>query len=204
MKNLILTLGIMSTIISQSVAAEKSKYKEDIITLESDFVNVSANELWQIIGPGFEKAGHWSTAVDHAVGKGEAKFKGATCDERFCELNAKGFSSIKEVITLYNEKNQEFAFDVTEGNPGFVKKVNSHWEVVKVSDTQSKLRITITMHTAKFMGFLMGGMMRANINKVIPTIFRDLKVFAETGDISEQKKERMAILAKKYKSFEKS
>ena len=58
------------------------------------------------------------------------------------------------------------------------------------------LKVTLTMHTSKFMGTLMGGMMRSNIKKVLPTLTRDLKVYAETGEVSEEKKERMAKLAK--------
>lgn len=200
MKSLISTLAIMATLTTALWAQEKANYKEDVMFHESEIINVSADRLWQIVGPGFKDAALWSTAVDHATVSGSGQFEGATCDVRTCDINASGFSKIKEKITMYNDKNLEFAFDVTEGNPGFVKKANSHWEVISVGPNQSRMKITLTMHTTKFMGTLMGGMMKGNVKKVLPTLTRDLKVYAETGDVSEEKKARMLKLAKKSSS----
>ena len=169
------------------------------ITKQSETINVSAEKLWEIIGPGFEHAGEWSTAVDHSVGLGAPALEGATCDERSCDLNAKGFTKIKEKITIYNAQNKELAYDIVEGFPGFVKRANNHWRVVDLGEDMSALEMTITIENKKFMGTLMGGMMKKNINATIPTIFRDLKVYAETGKISKEKQERMAEIEKKSK-----
>lgn len=186
----------MATAISTIGTAEtQAKYKVLMMTKQSEIINVSADDLWEIVGLGFENAGVWSTAVDHSVGSGKAEFEGATCSERACDLNASGFSKIKEILTMYNEKAQELKYEVTEGNPGFVVLASNHWKVIKVGENQSRLEMTITMHLKKFMGTLMGGMLKRNINKLIPTIFDDLKIYAETGQISEQKKKRMAKLA---------
>ncbi len=185
-------ITVLTAIISLTVMGQSEKsYKQIEVGQTSEVINVSADKLWEIIGPGFENVGYWSTAVDHATPSGEGNFDGATCNERLCEVSAKGFDTLKEVITTYDAKNRTLAYDVTEGLPGFVVLSNSKWQIIEVGPNQSQLVVTISMQTKKFMGSLMGGMMKSNINKVIPTVFRDLKIYAETGDISIEKKERM-------------
>ena len=44
-----------------------NKYKE-VKMSKPVAINVSADALWEIIGPGFADAGKWSTAVDHSAG----------------------------------------------------------------------------------------------------------------------------------------
>lgn len=184
--------------VSQNIFAQKQKkYKVLKISQQSEPIHVSADKLWEIVGTGFEDAGKWCTVVDHSVGLGKSEFDGATCKNRACDLNAKGFSKIDEVITLYEEDKKEIAYDVVEGTPGFVKKYNSHWKVIDLGNGKSAVQINNTIEAKKFMGSLMGGMMKKNVNKALPTIFRDLKVYAETGEISEEKKERLAKLEAK-------
>ena len=164
---------------------------------KSVVVNVSANDLWQIMGPGFADAGKWSTAVDHSVGHGEGKFYGATCDTRSCDLSAKGFSSVHERITEYNDNNRTLAFDVFEGMPGFVINANNRTVITELDHDRSKAELQITMQLKPFLGWLLGGMLKKNINNLIDSALDDLKVFAETGKPSAQKQARMKKLSAK-------
>lgn len=173
---------------------KEKKVKIVVVEKTSEIINATADRVWEITGPGFGEVGKWSTTVDHATISGEPEFEGAVCSTRSCDLNAKGFSSINEKITAYDAKNKTLSFDIVEGVPGFVTRAYSHWEVIKVSETTSKLKVTTTMEMKKFMGGLMGGMIEKTINKTIPLIQSDLKVYAETGEVSESKKARMASL----------
>lgn len=160
-------------------------------------INVSSDALWEIIGPGFSEAGKWSTAVDHSVGHGVGKFEGAVCDTRSCDLSAKGFTSVNEKITEYDIKNKTLAFDVIEGTPGFVTRLSNRTVVTDLGNGRSKAELQITMHMKPFMGWLMGGMLKKNINNLLDSALEDLKVYAETGSPSDRKKARMAMLATK-------
>jgi hypothetical protein len=72
---LLLNILIMATAISTiGTAQTQTKYKVITMTKKSQIMNVSADALWEIVGPGFENAGVWSTAVDHSVGSGNAQF----------------------------------------------------------------------------------------------------------------------------------
>ena len=196
---LALTILSMEAIATTNKKTEKKKYKEIKLTRESDVIDVPADQLWEIVGRGFEKAGEWSTAVDHSVGSGDAEFEGATCSNRMCALNARGFDKISETLTKYDEESQELIYTVDEGMPGSVTLASNHWTVMDLGNGKSALKMNITMHTKKFMGSLMGGMMKKNINNTMTTVFDDLKVYAETGSISKEKAARMAKLTNKKK-----
>jgi len=158
-------------------------------------VNVSADDLWQIIGPGFADAGKWSTAVDHSAGHGEGKFDGASCDTRSCDLSAKGFSSVNERITEYDNSNRTLAFEVFEGMPGFVTNTNNRTVITELGQGRSQAELQITMHMKPFMGWLLGGMLKKNLNNLIDSALDDLKVFAETGKPSGRKQARLKKLS---------
>lgn len=160
-------------------------------------VNVAAEDLWQIIGPGFAEAGKWSTAVDHSVGHGEGQFDGATCDTRSCDLSAKGFSSVNEKITEYDASNKTMAFDVYQGMPGFVTYTNNRTVITELGQDRCQAELQITMHMKPFLGWLLGGMLKKNLNDLIDSALDDLKVFAETGKSSDRKQARMKKLSAK-------
>ena len=160
-------------------------------------VNVSADDLWQIVGPGFSEAGKWSTAVDHSEGHGEGQFDGATCDTRSCDLSAKGFTSVNEKVTEYDAPNRTMSFDVIEGMPGFVTYTNNRTVITPLGDKSSKAELQITMRMKPLMGWLMGGMFKKNLSNLIDSALDDLKVYAETGQPSGRKQARMKKLAAK-------
>lgn len=180
-----------------TVTMAKNKFKEVKIVKRSETIHVSADKLWDIIGPGFANASHWSTNVDHSVGSGTPEFEGATCSSRSCDVNAKGFNKIDEKLTLYNASNKELTYEITDGNPGFVVLASNNWKVIDLGNNQSALEMNLEFKMKKFMGFLMGGMLNKNINSFVPVIFKDLKIYAETGEISDDKKERLKKLATK-------
>ena len=62
---------------------------------------------------------------------------------------------------------------------------------------KSALKMNLTMHLGKFMGAIMGGMFNRSLQKTFTVMFEDIKVYAETGDISKAKKERIAKLEQK-------
>ncbi len=174
-----------------------SEKRKEVKMSKSVVVNVSAKDLWQIVGPGFAEAGKWSTAVDHSVGHGEGKFEGATCDTISCDLSAKGFSSVNERITEYDDSNHTLAFDVFEGMPGFVTYTNNRTVITDLSQDKSQAELQITMHMKPLLGWLLGGMLKKNLSNLIDSALDDLKVFAETGKPSDRKQARIRKLSSK-------
>ena len=173
---------------------KEQKVKTVSISKTGEVINVSAEELWKIVGDDFANVGKWSTSVDHSSGSGTPAFEGATCSDRGCDLNAKGFSSIKEKLVQYDAEKHELTYEVYDGFPGFVKLASNHWTVKSLSPTTSQVEMNVTMKMKPLMGSLMGGLMKKNINSLLPTVLNDLKVYAETGEVSESKAKRIASL----------
>ena len=182
-----------------TMAQQKDK-KAIKLTQESETINVSAEQLWAIVGPGFGDAYKWATTVDHSTTSGEPEFEGASCSARACELSANGFDKIEEKITKYNVNEMSFAYDVTVGMPSFVNSASNDWTVVRVGPNQSKLVMKADFQVKGLMGTLMKGMMEKKMNKLLGVVLNDLKVYAETGNPSKSKLARMKELAKKSKA----
>ena len=193
MKKLIWTIVGVLTLNTSIMAQKEFEIENEIV------VNVSAEELWEMIGPGFIEVYKWSSNVDHAVGSGESEFEGAVCTDRKCDVNIKGFSSVSENLYKYDQTNMVLAYAVTEGMPGFVTKAINEWSVIPLGNNRSKLVMKAQMGTKGLMGSLMGGMMKKKMGETLVTILNDAKVYAETGEQSEAKKARVEQLAKKQK-----
>lgn len=165
--------------------------REIKLNFKSEPINVSPDELWKLVGPGFADIYKWSVTIDHSSGSGESEFEGAACDIRGCDINAKGFNKVSEKLDYYDEEKQALSYIVLEGLPGFVKLARNHWQVKKHGNKQSKLDINTTIHLNGVMGWLMSGLMKKNISQAINATLRDLKIFAETGKVSKEKAARM-------------
>ena len=176
---------------------KKNKYKEIKQTKVSTIFNVSADAIWQIVGPGFSNASTWSRAVDRATTSGEPDFEGAPCSNRSCELNASGFDKISETIIEYNPEERRLGYSVDSGLPGFVIYMANNWHIREVGANQSQVEMTVTIHLKPFMGTLMGNLFRKNVNKVLDEAIEDLRIYAETGEVSEAKRKRVAELQEK-------
>lgn len=165
-------------------------------------IDVPASELWAMVGPGFIEVYKWSTNVDHAEGQGNSSFEGAACNERFCDVNVKGFNKISEILTVYNQEVMNLAYVVNSGMPGFVTHAENNWTVVSIDSNTSKLVMNATFEVKGLMGSLMIGSMKKQMTKTLDTVLLDAKVYAETGEVSEAKAKRLAQLAKKKKKKE--
>ena len=193
MKNSIKALIVLLTFNSNVMAMKTIEIEKEIV------VNVAANELWEMIGPGFVDVYKWSSNVDHAEGSGTPEFEGAVCSERFCDVNVKGFSKISEKLTKYDPENMVLAYEVLEGMPGFVTKAQNEWTLVPINETQTTFKMKAILQTKGLMGAMMGGMMEKKMSQTLETVLNDGKVYAETGKPSAAKLARIAELEKKSK-----
>ncbi len=196
--NKIIALIVVSITFNLTVMAQKKKYKEIRITHTSEIINVSADSLWNIVRE-FQDVGVWLSGIDKAIGSGTPEFEGASCSERVCHVNVKGFNVLHEKLTLFNDTTRELAYELTEGGPGFVVFVGNHWSVSEIGANQSILKMEATMHLKKFIGFLFGGKIRRTVKKGLPEALSEIKIYAETGNVSEAKKVRIEKLKRQDK-----
>ena len=192
--NLLLTM-VVALIFNSNIMAQKGFDIEKEIT-----INVTAAELWQIVGPGFVEVYKWSSNVDHAEGGGPGEFEGAFCRERFCDVNVKGFNKISERLTAYDEKAMLLTYEVTEGMPGFIVKASNSWKVIPAGPGKSKLIMNASFLSKGMMGMLTRGMMKKKMTDTLETVLNDAKIYAETGEVSDAKRKRMEKVGKKLQA----
>lgn len=192
----IVALALITITFNLTVMGQK-KYKEIRITKTSETINVSADDLWQIVGPGFQNVGDWITTIDLSTGFGEPEFEGATCSERTCHVNFAGYDKVSEKLTMYNKANRELAYKVTDGMPGFVLYAYNHWTITEIGPNQCTAQMVSTLHLKRFQGFFLGRIMKRKFGKGLDKVFVELKAYAETKEVSEAKKLRIKELEKK-------
>lgn len=190
----IISATILLLTLNSFAMAEKGFDVERNIT-----INVSAEKLWEMIGPGFVEVYKWSSNVDHAEGSGTPQFDGAVCSDRVCNVNVKGFDKISEKLIKYDEASMNLAYVVQDGMPGFITKAMNDWTVVPIDANHCKLVMNAQFRSKGLMGAMMNGMMKKKMVSTLDMVLNDAKVYAETGQISEEKKDRIAQLSKKEK-----
>ncbi len=174
----------------------KSKNQTQFTVERELDINVSPDKLWSIIGHDFADAYIWASSVDHSTGGGNPEFDGATCSERFCDLNAKGFNKISEKLIKYSNEEMNLAYIVLEGMPPFISYAANDWTVKPIGVHNSKLMMKAEFKLEGIIGRFMKPMMKNKIEKLLDVVLNDAKVYAETGKISETKKKRNEQLTK--------
>ena len=81
--------------------------------------------------------------------------------------------------------------------PNFILFAGNHWKVESIGPNQSILKMEATVRLKKFAGTLFGGKLKRTIEKELPISLDELKIYAETGEVSAAKKARLAELEKK-------
>lgn len=188
LKSLFLVGIALTTLITEIMAQKEKKYKVIETTLTSNIINVSADSLWAILRE-FDITAEWTSTLDHSEGAGEAQFEGTTCNERVCTANK---SKLVEKLIMFKDGQKELAYELTEGAPSFVKYAKNHWKVYEISSNQSVVEMDVTMHISKFMNFFLGRAITKQMTKTVGIVQSELKIYAETGEVSEAKKEQIA------------
>ncbi|WP_298537679.1 SRPBCC family protein [uncultured Algibacter sp.] len=176
-------------------ANQKPKYKIVEKTLKSEIINISADSLWAICRE-FDKTAEWTSTLKHSYGTGESQFEGATCSSRICETDF-GKGKVIEELVMFSDENKELSYNLTEGAPGFITLANNHWRVTKIGNNQSKIEMNVTMYMKKFAGFFLSGLIKNQMIKQVGIVLEELKIYAETGEISEAKKKQIEKQKKK-------
>ena len=159
-------------------------------------INVSADRLWSILGDDFDKVGEWARGVDSSGPNTDAAVpEGANVGGRVCQ--APGFGAIKETFTSFDPVEHSYAFEATASKiPSFVRNLTNHTVVKSLGPEQSEVQLRITADTPGVRGALVKAMMTRKFSRGLDEILEDLKIFAESGQISSEKSEAMAKAAR--------
>lgn len=178
---------------TQIMAQKTKKYKIIKRNLSSEIINVSADSLWAIAKE-FDKTAEWTSTLNHSYANDAPKHTGATCSSRTCETSFGNGNKVIEELVLFDEDKRELSYDLIEGVPGFITFVNNHWKIIEIGPEQCKLEMEVTMHMKKFAGFFFSAAIIKQMTKQVNIVLEELKIYAETGKVSEKKRKQLALI----------
>jgi hypothetical protein len=155
-------------------------------------IDVSADELWAILADNFDKVGVWARGVDSSAPNTAAEIPdGAGVGGRVCQ--APGFGAIEETFTAFDQEERSYAFEATASKiPSFVRNITNHTTVKALGPDRSEVQIRITADTDGVRGALVKPVMVRKFGRGIDQILEDLTVYAESGEISDEKTKALA------------
>lgn len=164
---------------------------------ESIEIDTPAAKAWGIIGPNFVNIADWGRGISKSWKNDDvpSSIQGAPAGGRFCDLGKFGIAD--EKIVHYDEQRREISWSASISKmPGFVKNLQNELKVEEINDNTCRVSTNITADLKGIGGFLMGGMMKKNMTKLLKGFVKDWKAYAETGEVSETKKRELAKLGK--------
>ncbi|MEM6290484.1 MAG: SRPBCC family protein [Myxococcota bacterium] len=154
--------------------------------IERSFIaNVSVDRAWAVLGDNFHDVAAWSSGIK--VSRRLAGVGPAGVADRQCEVP--GFGTITERLGTFDAQTRTFAYEVIEGAPSFATHMGNRWSLEAAGAEQTRISFKIRTELKPLAGFLMGWMLKRQMNKLCDEVCDDLKVFLETGKPSQSKLE---------------
>jgi hypothetical protein len=147
-------------------------------------IDAPAEQVWQIIGPGFADVSGWASAVETSRPSGGPGPGDAPCDGRICTVTATGFDHLTETLTHYDPATRSLTYRATRGMPRFVTLATNTWRVQPKPDGGSTFTMHATVHLAG-VGRAVAPLLRGYLLRVGRRTAGDLKSYAETGHVSD-------------------
>ncbi len=158
-------------------------------------IDVTVEELWQILSGGFTDVGTWASLVNWSKPNPQATevLDGAPTGGRICDVP--GFGRTDERIVRFDVESHTIGYSVTaEKIPGFVSPLQNIWNLREAGPGAPRATMNLTAHGRGIRGVVMGPMMKSRFGKAVDRSIEELRVYAETGEASEHKRRRQEKL----------
>ncbi len=149
-------------------------------------INKPVADVWEVLGPGYERAGDWASSVYVSRARaGQPKVAAAPVAGRVCETSLGPFT---ETIEAYDPIARRIAYSATgEKMPGFVRSLVNTWELVPKGSDRTEVRMVLEADIAFPFSLLMGWMMKLQFRKVLRESLEEFRHYVETGRPHERK-----------------
>ena len=149
-------------------------------------IDATADDVWQVIGPGFTRVGDWVAAIATSEPTGEGGPTGAPPTGRTCTVATVGFDRISERLTDYDPAARQVGYRLAGGMPSFVTDAGNTWQARPLPDGRTEFTMDADA-TLSGIGRLFSPLLRHYLARVGRRTSRDLKVYLETGAPSRAK-----------------
>ncbi|MFZ2501271.1 MAG: SRPBCC family protein [Nocardioides sp.] len=152
----------------------------------SIIIDVPAEQVWEVIGPGFARVGEWVSAIGASRGVAVPGPNGAPVAGRACQVAAAGFGQIAEELTSYDPQARRLSYRVSDGMPSFVTGAQNTWQARPYDERRTQFTMDAEF-TLTRTGRLAAPFLRAYLSRVGRRTSADLKALLETGTPSRAK-----------------
>jgi hypothetical protein len=154
-------------------------------------IDATVEELWQILSGAFTDVATWASPVNWSKPNPQATevLDGAPTGGRICDVP--GFGLTDERIIRFDAESHTIGYNVTaEKIPGFVSNVQNIWTLREAVPEAVHVSSNLTADVRGIRGLFLGRTMKSQFGKTIDRSIEDLRVYAETGEVSEHKRRR--------------
>lgn len=151
-------------------------------------INAPADQVWDLLANRFHDVGTWASIIGESTALSTQNLATGIAD-RVCDTPDGVF---KEQMTRFDEQARTFAYVAYEGLPGFVREGGNSWGVRDIGDGKTEVSMHMKFDLNPIAAALMGWMMKRQMTKAGEGVLDDLKVYVETGKVSERKAAAMA------------
>jgi hypothetical protein len=149
-------------------------------------IDATADEVWEVIGPGFTRVGEWVSAIAASEATGDGAANGMPAAGRVCRVVTAGVDRITEQLTAYDPAARRLGYRVAGGMPSFVGDAGITWQAQPLPDGRTEFTMAADVTLTGF-GRLVGLFLRLYLARVGRRTSRDLKALLETGAPSRAK-----------------
>lgn len=151
-------------------------------------IDASIERVWDILANDYTNVGAWTAAIDRSAPVDGALLPGAPAYGRVCDTPDGIF---KERITAFDEEKRILSYQVEEGLPFFVREGGNTWSLAPVNGgAQTRVEMEMRFLMPWLIEALMGPILRKQMSKAAHIFVDDLKVYAESGQVSARKRTR--------------
>lgn len=152
-------------------------------------IDAPAEEVWQLIGPQFDRVGEWASAIPQSAAALEETpaCPAAPVAGRSCESSIPGMPSVSELITHYDDDAMELTYLGTSGMPKFVARATNTWRVERDGPHACLVTVAPTFTGNGAVGRFLCAAMRPMLRRIGRVTLEDLAHYVEHGSPSPSK-----------------
>lgn len=147
-------------------------------------INAPAADVWDLLANRFHEVAQWASIINESDALSTTTGNAGIAD-RVCDTPDGVF---KEQMTSFDEERRTFSYLAYEGLPGFVREGGNTWGVRDIGGGKSEVNMRMKFDLNPIADVLMGWMLKRQMSKAGEGVLDDLKVFMESGSVSERKR----------------
>jgi Polyketide cyclase / dehydrase and lipid transport len=197
-----------ATIPSPGIAAKACDgHAHGMTELSTDLIVAApADQVWEVIGPGFDRIGAWATAIPTSTDIATPPSGGPAADSatrgglrlpvaaaidapvvgRVCSTGIRLVPEVTETLIAYDQAGRTLTYQAS-GMPAFVALARNTWTVTPIDAHRCRVSLRARLDTHGVLGLLARWVILAQTRRTSRHLADDLRHYVETGTPSPRK-----------------